>query len=410
MEQKPPTESRSVPAINRALISDCFRALAARWRPPMREPEPGDFIKGRIGHFDGMLVAAYLLPASCITMLSYGGIKEVMGGEGLTTFQKVEAATLALGSGVTSFTAYALLGGMVPYFSERRKVLGVCIACALILAVQVGNANFAATSLGGEQASSISMNRTIEQYTLLGDTAYGRVLKAKSFLPSCRAQQERHVLAEEQEKKGYYTGSASPGKVSATHANVASFIKSLCDGTEHSLTEATAIEANIRTELSAMRGAADSPGSLRSRIARVKAGAGKIDGLLVRLQQQDYASPIRRTIDNLSTLVAPLSNAKSGFSKVQDDQLASIAQGLKATGQSFENAAKEIGEAMPLPNKRHRPSPPHIAVIEEFSRIPIVWLTAGLLDSLPTLLALLMLLAHSQWKAERNTKGKGGRK
>lgn len=337
-----------------------------------------------------------LIPAFGTMMLTYFGISVTMLETGATVVQKGQALTFAIAIGVFAWLGWFFLFGLIYRLTGARLAATLIAGTISVGTLAAIDAPFNMLAIAGGSAVQMSLSDTTAVYEEKKEAAYARATTAQRLIPAIRAQAERFTgLGDNEIAYGTHSGKRGPGKVSSGFYQIASLLDSLARQLEASIAESRALQEEIGREFAVMKEVTLRQGQIRPRVEAATIAADRLDDLLARLRQQDYAASLRATIDSLDTIFPAPTNASSDFEVVQNRELAVIAEMATPVAAALHAGLEELETAPVAEPARKRPENAHTAIRTYWEPLLAEWCAAVFIDIAP---AMLLIILTAAWR------------
>ena len=347
-----------------------------------------------------------LIPAFGTMMLTYFGISVTMLETGATVVQKGQALTFAIAVGIFAWLGWFFLFGLIYRLTGARLAATLIAGTISVGTLAAIDAPFNMLAIAGGSAVQMSLSDTTAVYEEKKDAVFARATTAQRLIPAIRAQAERFTgLGDDEIAYGTHSGKRGPGKVSSGFYQIGSLLDSLARQLETSVAESRALQEEIGRDFAVMKEVTLRQGAIRPRVEAATIAADRMDDLLARLRQQDYAASLRATIASLNEIFPAPTTASSDFEVVQNRELAVIAEMAKPVAAALRAGLAELEAAPVAEPARKRPENAHNAIRTYWEPLLAEWCAAVFIDIAP---AMLLIILTAAWREHaRLTRSEG---
>lgn len=358
----------------------------------------------KVGYREVLTAILLMIPSAATTMLTYYGVSEPMSEQGGGIVQKGQALAFAVTIGVFSWLGWFYLFGLLYRLHGQRLRMALAAGTFFVASIAAIDAPFNMLALGGGTAVQMTLLDSAESYEDHKNRAFQETTVMRQLLPAIDVQAERfRTLGEGEQERGDFSGSSGPGKVTAGFFQIATLLETLSAELKRGLDEAGAVQGEIADTLSEIKTETYVTGPLRPRVRRASIAADRLDDLLGQLAQYDYRISIEATLTSMNSIFPVPKDAATAFGKVQNDQLALIAEMARPVAAALQTALSDLSaldrEVRPIV----RPQNAVEAICTKWRELIFQWLAALFVDLAPGALLIILIAAFREIDAQRGT-------
>lgn len=347
------------------------------------------------------VLAAILLmiPSAGTMLLTYFGISMSLGETGTGVVEKGLALAFSLSIGIFAWIGWFYLFGLLYHLKGTRLASSIAAGIIYISTLAAIDAPFNMLALSGAAATQISLVDTADSYESRKDDIVRKSSAVRALLPAIRAQEARFKsLAADEVAHGTQSGKKGPGKVSSGFLQIGDLLGTLAAQLETGLSQASGIENEIAEEFATLKAQAFRPGDIRARMEAAAIATDRIDDRLSRLSQYDFSASIEITLRALENIFPAPTAADSEFGRVQNVQLAIIADMGKPVAAALREGLASLGDDADGKTefRKFRPLSPHDAIFVYWRKLIPQWCAAFFIDFAPAALLIILIAAYRQ--------------
>jgi hypothetical protein len=372
------------------------------------EPSVAASLTARVTFTESLTTILLSIASAGIVMLTYFGVSGSLTESGGGLLQKGEALAFAVTIGVFSWLGWFYVFGILPMLRGGRLAVGILAGTAYLLAIVAIDARFNMLALAGDAAVQMSLVAVTHGYESRIADSGARTSAVRKLVPGLRTQAVRFDALEKQEvETGGHSGRRGPGKVSMGFGQIRTLLSALTDELERGLAEAETIKTEATKVIAEMKAKTFTQGAIRSRSEAVSTLADRLDELLGRLAQYDYAVSIRTTLASLETSIVAPTAAGSTFEAAQNAGLALIADMARPVARALAEGIAGLGTADTNMATPMRPADPMSAITTYWQPLIAQWIAAIFVDLAPGILLVILVAARreAEWAARHDRKG-----
>ena len=354
-------------------------------------------LRDSLGKLETMTRFALATLALASGVYTYLGVRGLLDGTATIVFFAAIIYSAAVSVGIYAFWTYLMrLFPHVASASARAALLGVMALGSVMIIAMSSWLNAAA--LAGSAALEQHLAVTLQDYTSDLDRAHENALAAQSLLPDIQLASERFArLAAQERESGALTGTSGSGSVVQLLSQMSSQLRELEGSIASSRDEAQTLFETGQQHLVAMRSLVSASGAIEPRADSFAENAVMLAGVISAMEQTSVAPSVKRAAEDLSLgFIAPIADGGDlGLVDRQDRVMGSIQESVAAQSLVLSQAADDILAREPVAERRFVPMSSAEAVLRYSGDFIPSWAGAISIDLLPSVLVLMLAVAHS---------------
>jgi hypothetical protein len=354
-------------------------------------------LRDSLGKLETMTRFALATLALASGVYTYLGVRGLLDGTATIVFFAAIIYSAAVSVGIYAFWTYLMrLFPHVASASARAALLGVMALGSVMIIAMSSWLNAAA--LAGSAALEQHLAVTLQDYTSDLDRAHENALAAQSLLPDIQLASERFArLAAQERESGALTGTSGSGSVVQLLSQMSSQLRELEGSIASSRDEAQTLFETGQQHLVAMRSLVSASGAIEPRADSFAENAVMLAGVISAMEQTSVAPSVKRAAEDLSLgFIAPIADGRDlGLVDRQDRVMGSIQESVAAQSLVLSQAADDILAREPVAERRFVPMSSAEAVLRYAGDFIPSWAGAISIDLLPSVLVLMLAVAHS---------------
>ena len=378
-------------------MSDRPTAAEARGLRSARE------IEGQLKSLESFTPMALGVLSVASGIYTYLGVSSLLADTGAMSFFAAIAYSLAVSVAIFVFWSYLIR--LLPALRTTAARLGMFAAMALgSMAIVAMSSWLNAAALAGSAAVEQHLARTVQEYQNGLEQANRVAVAAQGLqLDVARTRQSFQDLSA-QEATGNLSGTAGRGavfRVLTQKADELTALEAQIAG-QGPLVDAAFAEGN--QILSRMRALTAATGAVEQRSVEFAEESVRLAGLIAQLRQLSVAPLVARAAQDMaeSVVLPRLDGSTEGIRSDQQSTIDAVLVVLTQRAATLSAAAAEV-LAMPTPDEAtYAPISTADAVLRYAGEFIPSWAGAIAIDLLPAVLVLIMMVAHSAIRADRD--------
>ncbi|VVT00569.1 conserved membrane hypothetical protein [Rhizobium sp. EC-SD404] len=354
-------------------------------------------LRDALGKLETMSRFALATLALASGVYTYLGVRGILDGTATIVFFAAIIYSAAVSVGIYAFWTYLMrLFPHVAGASARAALLGIMALGSVMIIAMSSWLNAAA--LAGSAALEQHLAVTLQDYTADLDRAHENALAAQSLLPDIQLASERFGrLAEQEQDSGALTGTSGSGSVVQLLSQMSSQLGELEGSITASRDEAQTLFETGQQHLASMRSLVSASGTIEPRADSFAENAVMLAGVIAAMEQTSVAPSVKRAAEDLSLgFIAPIADGQDlGLVDRQDRVMGSIQESVAAQSLVLSQAADDILAREPVQERRFVPMSSAEAVLRYAGDFIPSWAGAISIDLLPSVLVLMLAVAHS---------------
>ncbi len=368
-------------------------------------PEQNNAAKIKLGIENLEVISRFALAILALAsgVYTYLGVRSLLDGSSTQVFFAAIVYSTAVSVAIYAFWTYLLK--FVPLMQDgaRRLALFGTMALGSLMIIAMSSWLNAA-ALAGSAATEQHLALQLEGYVEDLDKAHANALSAQSLLPDVMRASERFKrLGDEEQNSGALTGTSGSGSV----VQLLSQMGNQLDELATTITSSKATSADLFTEgrehLEKMRTLVSAPGAIQPRADQFGSEAISLAGVIASLQETSIAPSVRRAAEDLSLgFIAPIADGNSqDLASRQNTVIDNVKASVEAQSTALAKAADVILAEPRVASRRFVPLSSAEAVLRYAGDFVPSWAGAISIDLLPAVLVLILSIAHSAIRQER---------
>lgn len=334
---------------------------------------------------------------------TYLGVSSLLADTGAMSFFAAIAYSLAVSVAIFVFWSYLIR--LLPTLRTTPARMGMFASMALgSMAIVAMSSWLNAAALAGSAAVEQHLARTVQDYQTGLEQANRVAVAAQGLgLDVARTRQSFQDLSE-QEATGNLSGTAGRGavfRVLTQKADELAALETQIAG-QAPLVEAAFSEGNLI--LSRMRALTAATGAVEQRSVEFAEESVRLAGLIAQLRQLSVAPLVARAAQDMteSVVMPRLDGSTEGIRSDQQSTIDAVLVFLGQRSATLTAAADEV-LSMPAPSDAtYAPISTADAVLRYAGEFIPSWAGAIAIDLLPAVLVLILMVAHSAIRLERD--------
>ena len=359
------------------------------------------YLASFLGKHLGKIMTMLVVLALVTTYYSFLGADLVGAAGGVAWVSSTNALIYALGIGVAIFTFWTLALRVVPSLPPGRfRMWGMAVTVAGCIFIVSMSSWLNVAGLAGAAALETHMYQAIGVMQIWLDRVYGQARAQEQVMPDLRAAAAHFGrLADREQKDGHITGSAGPGTVSATLADMSIQLEGLARQVQDYIDAASALSAQGRSHIETMRGIVAGEGGPMERMRQLSRESDAFRAILQEIQGKAPGAATQRVVATLSAGITlqPVSSRNAAVAERQRQALEQVRELADKTAASLSLLAAELDG--PDDPTQGAPALEWIGPVDAVWRyaedyLPM-WAGGIAIDLIPTLVILYLMLVFT---------------